>query len=67
VARRDHDDGRWLRAEIHRYRHSFVDIAGFSRADITSFSFVDAGGIIRSQSDIAQPHSQSSSSAPDVL
>jgi hypothetical protein len=48
VACRGHDDGRWLRAEIHRHRHSFVDIAGFSRADITGFSFVDTGGIIRS-------------------
>jgi hypothetical protein len=67
VARRGHDDGRWLRAEIHRYRHAFVDIAGFSRADTTSVSFVDTGGIIRSKYDIAQPHSQSSSSASDVL
>jgi hypothetical protein len=48
VARRGNDGGRWLRAKTHRYRHSFVDIACFSRADITSFSFVDTGGIIRS-------------------
>jgi hypothetical protein len=67
VARRGNDDGRWLRAEIHRYRHSLIVIAGFSRADITSFSFVDTGGIIRSKYDIAQPLSQSSSSASDVL